>query len=349
MNETGKYPSDSLHTFFLFCDKLFVKKKSLLVILHDNPDPDSIASAWAMQYLVFQRYAVSVSIAYGGVIRRAENRAMIQKLKIKLKQIGRIKFQKYDCISLVDTQPGAGNNSLPDNASCDIVIDHHPQRNSLRADFALIKPDTGATATLMVNLLQYAGLDIRTDLATALSYAITSETQNLKREANRQDIEAFLFVYNKCNVRTLGEIIHPKLPRTYFITLSTALKKAIVFQNIICTHLGEVPNPEIVSEMADFFHRHERIGRVLCTGKFRDYFIVSIRVSSAGAHAGKIIQKLVKNTDTAGGHETMAGGYIPLQKSGAQDITVIENDISKNFAKILGYINPRWNQLIPQL
>ncbi|RPJ06836.1 MAG: phosphoesterase [Spirochaetaceae bacterium] len=335
-----------LASFLSELDSVFSGKTHCLIIVHDNPDPDSIASACALKFFVKQRYGLSASVAYGGVVRRAENRAMLQKLQIKMKQISRIKLSKYDMIALVDTQTGAGNNPLPDNKRCDLVIDHHPARDPGHTDAVLVIPEIGATATILVELLKTAGIQPKSDLATALSYAISSETQNMKRETSQMDIEAFLYVYNKCNMRTLGEIIHPKLPRSYFITLARALENAYSFRNLICTHLGEVPQPEIVSEMADFFQRHERITRVFCTGRFKDFFILSIRASTSKAHAGKIIQKLVKNQETAGGHEMTAGGYIPVGNMRKDEIASLEDSLRREFARLMGYEDAEWNRII---
>ena len=100
-------------------EKKLSQCRQLLIIVHNNPDPDAIASAEALRFLVENRSGVKVSIAYGGYIGRAENREMVRQLGIRLKQFNRIRLGNYDCIALVDTQPGAGNNSLPATVKCD--------------------------------------------------------------------------------------------------------------------------------------------------------------------------------------------------------------------------------------
>src|SRR6476620_2049496 len=89
-------------------------KRSLLILTHDNPDPDSIASALGLQLLLNEELPkLKVDIAYGGYIGRAENRAMIRLLKIDLLHASRIDWSDYDATGLVDTQPGSKNHSLP--------------------------------------------------------------------------------------------------------------------------------------------------------------------------------------------------------------------------------------------
>ena len=163
----------------LLLDKLFKNQKKLLIVLHNYPDPDAIASAYALSYIAKHRYSIQSSIAHSGYVGRAENRAMINELKIKLKNFNRIRINSYDCYALIDTQPGAGNNSIPSEITCDLVIDHHPKRKNNIGKYFLIEPDVGASATILVELLKETDLPIPANLATALTYAIRSETQDL--------------------------------------------------------------------------------------------------------------------------------------------------------------------------
>ena len=52
-------------------------------------------------------------IALGGIIGRAENRAMVKYLNINLVPVQEIDFTPETQVALVDTQPGRSNNSLP--------------------------------------------------------------------------------------------------------------------------------------------------------------------------------------------------------------------------------------------
>ncbi len=327
-------------------DKVMTDKKHLLIIVHNNPDPDAIASAAGLGYFLEKRYGMKSSIAYGGNIGRAENQAMITKLKIKLKQINRIRFEKYDRIALVDSQPGAGNNSLPESVDCDLVVDHHPQREHKSRALMFIKPDIGVSATIIIQWLVAAEMEIPSDLATALAYAISSETQNLGREATAVDIDAYLTVFVKANLRKLAQITHPKLPRSYFVTLARALNQAKSFRNLICAHLGDVPAAEMVSEMADFFLRHERIGWTLCTGRFKGLMIISVRTRNPHAKAGRLVKHMVPDPDTVGGHDMIAGGYIKLDSGKKDELKDWQNRLASKFAQLRGYDNVEWKAVV---
>jgi nanoRNase/pAp phosphatase (c-di-AMP/oligoRNAs hydrolase) len=321
-------------------------KKQLLILTHNHPDPDAIAGAAALKLLVQEITETEASIAYSGIIARAENRRMIKLLDISMKQYNRIKLSKYDCVAMVDSQPGAGNNVLNADSPCDIVIDHHPLRKDTKAPFILVQPDVGASATLLIHLLDGAGIAVSADLATALSYAISSETQNMFREAERVDIKAYLSVYVRASIRKLADIINAKLPHHYFIQLGNAINNAQVHRNLITSHLEKIVHPEIVAEMADFLLKHDRITLVLTTGYYEDQLIMSIRSSSPKQNAGTLIKKLPLNPDNVGGHETTAGGFVDLSGMDREKQDVLVRELQESFGSLLGYPNAVWKPLL---
>lgn len=325
-------------------DKIVKHKKHFLIVTHNNPDPDAIASAAALSYLLEKRYEIKTSLSYSGTIGRAENLTMVKILSLHLKKFNRISLKKYDGFALVDGQPGAGN--TPD-IKYDLVIDHHPQRKDTKADLTVINPDIGASATFLVNWIKLSQLVFSSDLATALAYGISSETENLDREVHSDDIQAYMCVYDHANLRKLAKILNPKQPAEYFQNLYKTLQEAVSFRFMIYSGIGEINTPEIVSEMADLLLKHKHISWVFCTGKFKNSMILSIRSSNQKAKAGKIIKKLVDNPDMVGGHDTIAGGTIPLTKNN-KDYQVLSDELRDKFTRIRGLKNVNWTPLIDQ-
>ena len=340
--------SEKNYKRLLLLDKLFKNQKKLLIVLHNYPDPDAIASAYALSYIARYQYTVKSSIAHSGYVGRAENRAMINELKIKLKNINRVRINSYDCFALIDTQPGAGNNSIPSKIICDLVIDHHPRRKNIKCKNILIDPEVGASATVLVELLKDTNLSIPANLATALTYAIRSETQDLGRGTTERDINAYFYVYPKSNISKMAKIMHPKLPRSYFKVLVNTIRCTLRFRHLICSHLDKVESPEIVAEMADLLLRHKHISWSLCTGIFNEELFLSMRSSNPKAKAGILIQRLIKNRYNAGGHGMFAGGKITIKGLDKNEILELEKKLSENFAKLLGYRNVKWNPIIEE-
>ena len=104
-----------------------------LVLTHDNPDPDSLAAGSALAFLLRTTFRHRVTMAYGGLVGRAENQEMVRVLGIRMSHVRRLQWNHYRHIALVDTQPRTGNNQLPEGRRADVVFDHHPIRRATRS------------------------------------------------------------------------------------------------------------------------------------------------------------------------------------------------------------------------
>ncbi|PLY03134.1 MAG: phosphoesterase [Desulfuromonas sp.] len=283
----------------------------VLIVTHDNPDPDSLASAVALRHLILMKTGQDAVLTYGGVIGRGENRKMVDLLEIRLVPIGSLDLDQFAVICMVDTQPAAGNNSLPPDYEVDLVIDHHMPKSDLsHICWVDIREHYGASATILYEYLTQQEVSINTRLATSLFYAIKSETQDLGREWSKADREAYLKLLPLSNNRILFEVIHPQVPCNYFLAFNTALKKSTIYDDILVFNLGVIENPDYVSELADFLLRYEGVRYVLGMGHYEGTQILSMRSLNSDARLGALIQKMVKGVGTAGGHGMIAGGQV---------------------------------------
>lgn len=310
--------------------------KKLLILTHDNPDPDSMSSAVALKYLIEEKTSTKVKAAYTGVLGRAENRAMVKLLKLDIKPIKRLESQKYDAIAMVDTQPGAGNNILTNGKAPLIIIDHHPLRQfSKKATFLDIRPTAGTTAGIITRYLQAAKLPISSNLTTALTYGIISETQDLGRQATGEDIDAFVYLFPKVNQKLLSKIRWAKVPKEFYQIINKAVDNALVFRHTISVKLGEIKNPDMVPLVADFLLRLERISWSVVTGICKNRLFISIRSSNINARAGRLVRKALAGKGTAGGHTMSSGGQVDLTKVSVVERLKIEDLIMASLLDIL--------------
>lgn len=295
-----------------------------LIIIHDNPDPDCLASAMALRYLLAMKLSRDAVIAFSGMIGRSENLAMARELEITLIPLELVDLDEYSAICMLDTQPGTGNNSLPLECRVDIVIDHHPLREATRAcRWVDVRDNYGVTATILYEYLLAQDIPIGTKLATALFYAIKSETQDLGRESSLPDRDAYLHLFPVANKRLLYEITQPKLPVEHFRTIHRGVENATIHGRLMVVNLQAICYPEVVSEMADYLIRLEGIETVLSMGHYNDQLILSIRTTSTLLNAGELIRKLVTGRGAGGGHGMMAGGIlynVPGDSTALQDI-----------------------------
>src|SRR4051812_37818674 len=192
-------------------------RKSVLIYTHDNPDPDSLAAAMSLDRLLTQELGVHVTVTHGGIVGRAQNRAMVETLKLPLVPAERIEPDQFDAIALVDSQPETGNNSLPPDHRIDIVVDHHPPRaGSARAAWCDIRPDRGATSTIIFEYLRAREVPLDAALATAVFFALRTETRDLGRESTEAERLAYLELVPLVDHNMLYRMTHPKVPREHF-------------------------------------------------------------------------------------------------------------------------------------
>lgn len=333
-------------TFNRQLDSIFEEQSTCLIALHSFPDPDALASGMGLKYFLEKRFSLDVSIAYGGFIGRAENRTMVKVLDIPLKKMERVKISAYQRIAMVDAQPAQKNLVLDEEKSCHVIIDHHPVKDKKKSEGVWIDTEVGATAVMIYELLELLDEKIPTPLATALVYAIRSETQDLGRKAGERDTSAYLDLFPQANMKYISRIVHPVLPRNYFQNLIKALRQTYTYRQIIVSHLEDVPYPEMVSEFADFLLRLERHTWALCTGRFRDQLILSMRTTHKKGDAGELIKSLVPDMSMAGGHEQFAGGAIPLGREESREMKEINWEISRRFASALDVEKAEWKPLV---
>lgn len=313
-------PQAKTKRFLESLDELVVKTRRRrrgshrwLILTHDNPDPDSIATAAAMQALLRAAHSVRATIGYGGIIGRAENQEMVRTLRLKLSRLRHLNWNDYARIILVDAQPGTGNVGLPEDRAVDVVVDHHPLRRATHSvDTYDVRPDYGASATIAGDYLLVSEIEVSKQLATALVYAIRSETRELGREAGNADRRLYRRLLPQVDSAALGRIQHPRLPASYFATLERALNDLQGVRNLISTHLGSVEQPDIVPEIADFLVRMEGRTWALVTGEFEDRLYASLRTTNRQADAGRVMRQLLGRRGRGGGHGMIAGGWLPL-------------------------------------
>lgn len=288
-------------------------ERPVAIYTHDHPDPDSIASAYALQHLLSKRLGVDPVIAYGGTIGRASNRAMVDLMGLRLEPLDRLDFDEFGTHCLIDTQPETGNHSLPSDLPFSIAIDHHPRSEIAdRIPFLDIRTEYGATSTMMFYYLKAAGLDLPTKLATALLFGIKSDTRELEREASEADLHAYLEIFPKADLTLLNRIERPRIPSRYFEAFHQALGASLIHDRALVSDVGQVENPDLVAEIADFLIPLDVVDYALVMGRHQGRLYLSLRTRQEQHDAGRTIAAVVRELGTAGGHGRMAGAQIEL-------------------------------------
>ena len=307
----------------------------VLILTHDNPDPDALASGKAFATLLKSAWNISSRLLYSGLVLRAENQTLLNLVTPEWEHSTRITdLDHYSAVAMVDTQPGAGNNRFPADHLPQIVIDHH---NPLREKISLVpfndvRPEVGASVTLVAQYLEAAGVEIDSDLATAMYYGLKTDTRALSRGTSSADIALYLELLPLIDRQKLIQIEQAGLSQTYFQAFIQGLTDAIVYDHSVVAYLGEMHRPDLPAELADILIRLDTARAVLCLGIHDEVLYLSIRTEPLGRDAGSIVQKVIVPPGKAGGHGTMAGGQITLT---SQDRDNLVNEITNRFLDIM--------------
>lgn len=307
-NSTESHSASHAQALIEFLAERGTTLSPLLILTHDFPDPDAIASAFALQHLAQSAFGIGAKIAYGGIVGRMENRVLVRTLRIRMHRFHPILLQRHANVALVDTQPAFQNNPFPGNRKPALVLDQHPSDTPPEADLAIVDPDCGATCVLIAQALLHIGADIPARVATALAYGILTDTLDLYR-ARRPDVaQTYLEVLHHADMRALARIQNPVRPRKFFSVLGRGIRDAVIYRRLVVTHLGAVDTPDRVSQVAEFLLTYRRADWCLATGRFKGRLHASLRTIRQDAEAGEVLRDVFDRRHEAGGHGPIAGG-----------------------------------------
>lgn len=286
---------------------LFSYEDRLLVLI--NADPDAMASAMALKRLVWRQVSAT-TIAHVNTITRPDNLAMIRLLKLDLVPIKEVDIAQFTQYAILDSQPSHHEDFQGINF--DVIIDHHPD-TGVKAPFADVRPNYGATSTIMTQYLRAAKIKPSAKLATALFYGIKTDTMNFRRKAVIEDVNAFQSLFRHVNVHVAQSIEQAEMTPDFLKYYRIALEYMRVRKQRICVHIGPVSNPDVCVSIADFFMKIHDIAWSVVSGTYQGRLIIIVRNDGARKDAGKLLREVFGELGTAGGHKSMARAEIPLK------------------------------------
>lgn len=310
-----------------------------LILTHMGPDPDALGACEGLRLLLEQGFGHECVVATHGKVHRAENVALLETLELDLAEYEATDVSAFCGVLLVDTQPSFRHTVVPAAPSVVAVFDHHrsPQTDDAASevpheDFRI---DLGATSSILFEYLRDAGvaLDVRT--ASALFCGIRYDTADLSRNASPLDEEAYIETFKRGDRSKIAAIDNPLLSRSYYRHVAQALTTARQHGPLIIALLGRVENPEHVAEMADFFLRMKGCSWVVAGGAFEDSYVLSLRTDYAFGKAYPLIERVLADEGSFGGHGHIAGGRIPMEDPGQSAIGSIERRLLKNALAVI--------------
>ncbi len=286
---------------------LFSREDRLLIVI--NADPDAMASAMALKRLLWRQISTT-TIVHINTIRRPDNLAMIRLLKLGLLPIQKVNSGEFTRFAILDSQPAHDPSFGAINF--DVIIDHHPATGA-KAPFVDIRPEYGATSTIMTEYLRAAKIKPSVKLATGLFYGIKTDTSDFERKAVMQDVNAFQFLFRYVNAHMARSIEQAEITLDSLKYYREALKEMSVQKNRVHVHLGAVTNPDVCVSIADFFMKIHDITWTVVSGIYQGRLVIIVRNDGIRKDAGKLLGEIFGELGQAGGHKTMARAEIPVE------------------------------------
>ncbi|MEW6442237.1 MAG: DHH family phosphoesterase [bacterium] len=292
-----------------------------------RPDPDSLASALAL-CLIFHQNRAAADIALRDPIKRVENRTMVKLLRIPVLTFKEPMLAEYNRICAVDGQP----NQFPELQlpTWDIIIDHHPIAPGYTYAFADIRPDMGATSSMMVEYLDAARIRLTERIATALCYGIITDTDHFQRSLSREDAVAFSRLFPNANHQLLRVIDANEIPKRYLAYFELAFMRLNEKNRRAVLHLGAADSADVAVIVADFLIRISGIHMVAVSCLTAEKLVIIFRSGGVRPDVGRIADIHFSDLGSAGGHRSAARAEIPLDRL-PHDVKVYSFDSIERF------------------
>ncbi len=307
-----------------------------LVILQDFPDPDALSCAWAYQ-LIVQQYDIQCDIVYAGTLSHQENIALVKLTGLPAQrwsvQTAKNKdLSVYQGYALIDNQ-GTTSQLLPllqdAGIPLTVIIDHHSLQGDSKPEFADIRPQVRATATIFTQYLQAGLLTLDSSVnhhvkcATALMHGLRSDTNRLM-QAQEEDFLAAGYLSRFYDAQLLNAVLQANRSKPVMDVIERSLKNRIVQNNFSIAGVGYLryDDRDAIPQAADFLVTEENVHTAVVYGIVHDedeeleVVIGSLRTTKLTLDPDEFIKEAFGQDSQGrffGGGRTGAGGFeIPM-------------------------------------
>lgn len=282
--------------------------ESLGIITFDNPDPDSIASAVALQAIA-EHFDVDAAIHYFGDIGHQENRAFANLLGIELVKIESVDdLDDYDLLGLIDHSTNADDFS----AEIDIFIDHYEPDVEWEATFTDIRPNISSTSTILTKYIQEYDIKPSEEVATALLYGIRAETLDFKRETTPADLTAAAYLYPFANHDTLEQVESPSMSPETLDVLAEAIQNRKVQGSHLISNAGFIRDRDALTQAAQHLLDLEGITTTAVFGIADETIYIAARSKDIRLNIQNTLEDAFGESGEVVGHSTQASAEIKL-------------------------------------
>ena len=283
---------------------------------HNVPDPDAIASSLGMYYLLSQRGIKKLAIVYDQEIEKANSLRMLELFKVPIiKAADAATLGTEDWAVLVDAQKG--NSNITDLPTDEVAaIDHHEFVGDKGYRFMDIRPKVGSCSAIIAEWFFENNIEPPRIIATALLYGILMDTDNLTRGATDFDINMFYRLYSLSDIDMIVELKGNEISVQDLDLYAEAFKTVEIYDELAFLRLRNV-NDSLLGAAGDIVVSVAGVEIVIAYSIREAGIKFSVRSTCNKVKANDIVRYIVQGCGVGGGHDNMAGGFIPNEKLSA--------------------------------
>jgi len=170
--------------------------------------------------------------------------------------------------------------------------------------------------------------------ATAMLYAIKSDTLFFARHTNRVDLEAFTFLYPLADAALIRKMEGAEITLERLQYVTRAGQHGLLREQVFTAFIGDAPREDFIPYTADFFLQLEDVKWTIIGGVVGKMLIVSVRNLGYSRNAGEFVKRWFADIGSAGGHRAMAKAVVPVDRFEAKFGTLDADALTQRLAEM---------------
>lgn len=312
-----------------------IKNKKVYIQTHNFPDPDAIASAYGLSYLL-SCYNIESIICYEGDIYKTTAYKMAKIIGIRMEKLSQL-YEKKELsndseIILVDAQKGNANiiNITGEEIIC---IDHHPVYEETKYLYSDIRLDVGACSSIIASYYFNCKIKMPRSVATALLYGIKIDTANMTRGVSKLDLDMFYNLYLLADLDIISNLDTGVLNIEDLEAYARAISDLHIQEDICFSNIGENCPEALIASISDFMLDLNDINLAVIYSIREEGIRFSVR-SNGTYDAGTITNEALQGIGNGGGHDNMAGGFVAISNvENKKDVQRVQLKVEDRFIK----------------
>lgn len=294
--------------------KAVVKYKKIAIYIPGSPDPDGLASAFAIK-MILEHHGVSGEIFAEKSLSLAQNRAFLRRLDIPVVFGKAVNPKDFDAYIVPDFQSNRVE-GLSGVIPCAAHLDHHGITDDrVKAGYSLIRNDVGSTSTLLALLIKKSELGPSEDfkkVATALVFGLQTDTDKYNF-VTALDLEALEYLAHFADRAILEELNSMPPSASTLAYFKKALQNEAVYKDWAFYGIGYInsSNRDSIAITADMLLKKTGFLLVAVFAIVENkhsketYLDVSLRSRSKTID----MNRLIKSITPGGGGRRFKGAY----------------------------------------